>query len=190
MICGYDFGRVRNQIVGCCIEKNQNHPDGFIIDIWEAIDFKEENLSEIVPQIARDNSLTLRRFENADFHVLETQVAQCAGRAVNVFCYALSFVLQTRLLMRSQGEVCFMGAKKKFAVIDPDREFCSVKDLKRKVNSKKRKRWAVDLCTHLVRNQDPIKTRCFREIEKKDDFADAFLTAYTFWKLRKMDEEK
>ena len=176
-VCGFDFGRRHNQIVGCRIVVDSMHTDGYRILDWIAIDFGDKSLVEVVSILARRESPLF----DSDWYVLEKQVPQTGRLAVNVFCYALSHALQCKLVQKAEpGRVLFVDAKSKFVQLDPEGKHRPGPP-ERKPNYSRRKRWAVELCRFHTESQDRAACTLFNTWKKRDDLADAFLYAYAFF---------
>ncbi len=171
-VSGYDFGRKFNHVVSCRLVLDHKHKDGYRILNWGAMHFGRDPMTTIVAKLARMDS----PFFDSDFHVLEAQV----GRG-NPFCYALCHALQAVLERRQahHDHVKVMQSCAKFGLLDPGQRFVPATCTNAKPTYAQRKRWAVNLTQHLVKNQDPAKCQLFTEWVKKDDLADAFLYAYT-----------
>lgn len=175
-ICGIDFGRHKNHIVGCQIIVDSTHIDGYRILNWEAIDLGDGKIEDVVAKLTTQQSPL---FES-DWFILEQQVPRTGRFAMNIFCYVLSHVLQYKLLTKDVGRVLFARATAKFKQLDPKRVHCpGLPD--RKLTYTKRKQWATNLCRFHTQHQDRTSCVLFETWRKKDDLADAFLYAYAFF---------
>lgn len=172
-VSGFDFGKRKNQIVGCKLQVDSQHIDGYRIVNWDVIDYGDRPLADVVEALSHDSSPLF----DSDWHVLETQIVKTGRFVMNTFCYGLSYALLGKLAPQSPGQVIFMSPISKFA-LDPDRmERPGVPD--KKLSYVQRKRWAVRLCEKLVVNQS-TEMRAVMDVKKRDDLADAFLYARMF----------
>ena len=176
-ICGFDFGKVRNQIVACKIIIDSSVDGGFRILFWDMLDFGRVPLRIIIEQLI-DQELQSPCLEG-DWFLLESQPMQ------NAYCVALSHCLQARLLSNSfcvraePSHIFFVRATRKFRILDYSRKF---KPTHLKSPYATRKQWAVRLARHFTESQESIACQKFNSHKKKDDLADAFCYAYSFYR--------
>ena len=73
-----------------------------------------------------------------------------------------------------------MAAKSKFTQLDPEHKYMPPTKADGPLLYRTRKKWAINLCSHLTRNQERAVCSPFLVRTKRDDLADAFLYALAF----------
>lgn len=177
IVVGFDFGRLRNHIVGTRIRIDHSHEDNFEILSWQMIDLegscmrvKLQSLFEMQSDLWPGEGK-----ESPDWYIMESQVPR------NPTCYALAAAFEMFLMGRGvpANRIFSASSLGKFKTLDPKNDFRpgNVGVEQRHALMKK---WAVLLATEKMKNQTAAATDYFNSAPKKDDLADAFLYAVAF----------
>lgn len=177
-VIGYDFGRKYNHLVYCRIEICPEHPIGYQITHWGALDYPSSTLAKITQQLYQVTQ-THHPATQGDWFVLE---AQPVG---NSRCMVISYVWQALLLSlkKNQHQILFTHAPTKFSILDKTgiyKPLIKVNKPSGTTKYRQRKGWAINLTMDLLQHQPQQFQIVFGDLKKKDDFSDAFLYAVAF----------
>lgn len=177
IISGFDFGCVRNHITGARIRVNFSKPGKFDFLSFETIDLGNKSCRTRLQTLVQTES----PLWESDWFVLEAQVAR------NIPCFVLAHALEVMLLCRgvSETRIFTMPSRRKFKLLDKGNVLKPpVRVKKTSVSHAHMKLWSVNVATHMLLNNS--ESTEFHRAKKKDDFADALLSAVAFlWEQKK-----